>query len=327
MKKAISFIVSCALCLGLTVPAMAAPVEVMDTVAGGTKPTLTISDVVSQETLKDYGDKDVALYTIAPGTTLTTIYNGEQSPDPYDFMLVPAKREGNKILMELDPSSSRKTATLRGNVAIVDSADVGYWYVCAQYTGGTVTDFYVYVTDGKDTSAASPTGFSDVATDAYYADAVKWAVEKGITSGTTTTTFSPDDTCTKAQILTFLWRANGSPEPGIPNCFEDVNESAYYYKAAVWACENGLIMDRWFGGDAPCTRIETVTYLWTLAGQPAAANAVAFTDLPDDADSVQAVAWAVEKGITSGTSATTFAPDTTCTRGQIVTFLYRDMAQ
>ena len=193
--------------------------------------------------------------------------------------------------------------------------------------GGMVTEFYVYVTGGSEDSATTATGFSDVAANAYYADAVKWAVDKGVTAGTTATTFSPNNTCTKAQILTFLWRASGSPEPSIPNCFEDVDESAYYYKAAVWACENGMIADRWLGGNAPCTRIETVTYLWTLAGQPAADNTLSFTDLPDDADSIQAVAWAVEKGVTAGTSATTFTPDATCTRGQIVTFLYRDMAQ
>lgn len=165
--------------------------------------------------------------------------------------------------------------------------------------------------------------FSDVKANAYYADAVKWAVEKNITKGTSATEFSPDDTCTRAQILTFLWRAVGSPKANGANPFNDVKISDYYYDAAVWAVEKGMVSGSEFEGDTPCTRAYTVIYLWKNAGSPAAAATDTFTDVPTGAEYAQAVAWAVENGVTSGTSATTFAPDDTCTRGQIVTFLHR----
>ena len=159
---------------------------------------------------------------------------------------------------------------------------------------------------------------------AYFADAVNWAVKQKITSGTTDRTFSPYQTCTTAQILTFLWRAEGSSEPAGENPFADVDESAYYYKAALWAAEQGLISGTRFQGGSPCTRAQTVTYLWKLAGSPAADGA-AFTDVPAGTDQAQAAAWALSKGVTNGTTASTFAPDKTCTRAQIVTFLYRAM--
>lgn len=164
--------------------------------------------------------------------------------------------------------------------------------------------------------------FSDVASGAYYGEAVKWAVRYGITSGTTATTFSPNQTCTTAQIITFMWRANGCTEPVIDNPFTDVKTSDYYYKAAVWASENHLISGDKFNGNTPCTRGETMKYLWTLAGQPEAGS----SPFADAGEYSEAVAWAVQQGITSGTSATTFSPDATCTRAQIMTFLYRDMA-
>lgn len=164
-------------------------------------------------------------------------------------------------------------------------------------------------------------GFTDVAPTSPFAVAINWAVDKGITAGTTATTFSPNNTCTTAQILTFLWRANGSPAPTGNNAA--VPAGQYYTDAANWALEKGLTNN--FSADTPATRAATVTYLWKLAGKPAAETA-AFTDVDAGAEYAQAVAWAVKKGVTAGTSATTFAPDNTCTRGQIVTFLHRDLA-
>ncbi|WP_295857479.1 carbohydrate-binding domain-containing protein [uncultured Oscillibacter sp.] len=172
--------------------------------------------------------------------------------------------------------------------------------------------------------AGNGNGFGDVPSGAYFADAVNWAVKQKITSGTTDHTFSPYQTCTTAQILTFLWRAAGSPEPTSENPFTDVDESAYYCKAALWAAEQGLISGTRLQGGSPCTRAQTVTYLWKLAGSPAADGA-AFTDVPAGTDQAQAAAWALSKGVTNGTTAATFAPDNTCTRAQIVTFLYRAM--
>lgn len=166
-------------------------------------------------------------------------------------------------------------------------------------------------------------GFSDVRADTYYADAVLWAVENRITSGTSSTTFSPDTTCTTGEILTFLWRANGSPAPASSN--NAIPAGKYYTDAANWALEKGLTDS--FDADTPATRAATVTYLWKLAGKPAAKNAASFTDVAAGAAYADAVAWAVEQGITGGTGANRFSPDVTCTRGQIVTFLYRDLAE
>ena len=170
------------------------------------------------------------------------------------------------------------------------------------------------------------TGFLDVPAGTYYADAVDWAVGEGIANGTGADKFSPDLTCTTAQILTFLWRANGSPSPTISNPFSDVAADAYYSNAAVWSYEKGLISGPTFDGDTPCTRSATVTYLWKLAGKPSTAVAF-FTDVDADAEYAQAVSWAVQEGITTGTGSTTFSPDIICSRGQIVTFLYRDLAK
>ena len=162
--------------------------------------------------------------------------------------------------------------------------------------------------------------FDDVPANAYYYEAVQWAVGKGVTSGTSKTTFSPNATCTQAQILTFLWNAKGSPKPA-----GAVDGSAYYAAAVQWAKEQGLI-DGTFSANALCTRAMAVTYLWKLAGSPQAGSS-GFTDVAASAHYAQAVAWAVSEGITSGTGKDTFSPDRTCPRGQIVTFLYHALAK
>ena len=168
-------------------------------------------------------------------------------------------------------------------------------------------------------------GFNDVRANHFYAKPVLWAVEKRITSGTSATTFSPDSTCTTAQILTFLWRANGCPQPiSQTNEFTDVKEEDYFWKAASWAKEAGLISGSEFNGNTPCTRAATMMYMWKLAGSPTTYATSAFEDVPDIADYAQAVSWAVNEGITSGTSNTTFSPQDTCTRAQIVTFLWHN---
>ena len=173
------------------------------------------------------------------------------------------------------------------------------------------------------TNTESNSTFKDVSKTAYYADAVKWAVDKKITSGTTATTFSPTDTCTRAHILTFLWRAVGSPKSNIANPFADLKGDDYYYEAALWASETGMVTGKTFDGATPCTRSSTVTYLWQNAGSPETAAASAFTDVSESSEYAKAVAWAVKNNITSGTSETTFSPKTICDRGQIVTFLNR----
>ena len=172
--------------------------------------------------------------------------------------------------------------------------------------------------------------FIDVPTSTYYYDAVEWAVENGITNGTSATTFSPDATCTRAQTVTFLWRAAGSPAPkSSVNPFTDVQPGAYYYEAVLWAVENGITNGTsatTFSPDDTVTRGQTVTFQHRAAGSPAVGGG-SFADVAADAYYAPAVQWAVANGITNGTSSTTFSPDAPCTRGQIVTFLYRDMAE
>ena len=178
---------------------------------------------------------------------------------------------------------------------------------------------------GWQEAAESP--FTDVPKGSYYEEAVNWAVEQGITAGTTATTFSPDATCTRAQAVTFLWRAAGSPAPqshAMP--FTDVAEGSYYHDAVLWAVENGITKgtsDTAFSPNATCTRGQFVTFLWRSQKSPATGSVNPFTDVAADAYYANAVLWAAENGVTSGTTATTFSPNNTCTRAQIVTFLFR----
>ena len=169
--------------------------------------------------------------------------------------------------------------------------------------------------------------FADVPTDAYYYEAVKWAAKKGITGGTGDGTFNPNGSCTRAHIVTFLWRAAGSPAPKSTVSFADVPAGSYYAKAVAWAVENGITLgtgDGTFSPNATCTRAQSVTFLYRALGTaPTTVNG--FTDVTADAFYADAVAWAVESGVTNGTSASTFSPNNGCTRAQIVTFLYRAM--
>ena len=189
----------------------------------------------------------------------------------------------------------------------------------------------VTVEAGFRADAAEPVNpFVDVSGGSYYEDAVLWAVREGITSGTTATTFSPGASCTRAQMVTFLWRAAGSPKASGSNPFRDVSADTYYYDAVLWAVENGItsgISADAFAPDAMVTRAQTVTFLYRAAGSPAAAPGSSFSDVRSDAYYADAVSWAVEKGITSGTAAAAFSPDADCTRAQIVTFLYRQYSR
>ena len=170
---------------------------------------------------------------------------------------------------------------------------------------------------------ASP--FSDVSTSAYYYEAVKWAQEKGITGGIGNGLFGPNQPCTRAQIVTFLWRAAGSPEPKAMSSFADVSTDAYYAKAVAWAVENGITTgtgDGKFSPDATCTRAQSVTFLFRAIGKLVDSKAE-FSDVLTDSYYANAVAWAVENGVTNGIGDGLFGPDNSCTRAQIVTFLYR----
>ena len=169
--------------------------------------------------------------------------------------------------------------------------------------------------------------FVDVATGSYYEDAVDWAVENGITKGTDDTHFSPDGICTRAQAVTFLWRTAGSPASKTSTMpFTDVPVGSYYYDAVLWAVENGITKgtsDTTFSPNDTCTRAQIVSFLWRSEKTPAAGSRNPFTDVKPGAYYLDAVLWAVESGITKGTTAMTFSPDADCTRAQIVTFLWR----
>lgn len=167
--------------------------------------------------------------------------------------------------------------------------------------------------------------FTDISKSDYFYDAVLWAADKGITSGVTETLFAPNSSCTRAQMVTFLWRANGSPVVDYAMNFTDVPADAYYADAVRWAVSKGITSGSsatTFAPDMTVTRAQTVTFLYRAAGTPAVTGG-SFADVDANAYYADAVAWAVAEGITSGTSATTFSPDAACTRAQIVTFLYR----
>ena len=173
-----------------------------------------------------------------------------------------------------------------------------------------------------------PSQFTDVDGRAYYAAPVAWAVNNGITNGMTDTTFGPDIPCSRGQVVTFLWRAAGSPAPKSATCnFTDVTPSAYYYNAMLWAVENGITTgtsQTTFAPNDTCTRGQVVTFLWRTAGKATPSSTTCnFTDVSLSAFYYNAMLWAVENGITTGTSQTSFAPNASCTRAQVVTFLYR----
>ena len=173
--------------------------------------------------------------------------------------------------------------------------------------------------------------FVDVKKDDYYYDAVIWAVGKGIAKGVTDTTFQPNASCTRAEMVTFLYRAAGSPEPtNKVNPFTDVAEDSYYYKAVLWAVEKGIAKgtsETTFSPNDTCTRGQAVAFLYRYANSPAVSGSNSFADVSETAYYYDGTLWAVSKKVTEGTSATTFSPNDLCTRGQIVTFLYRYMGK
>ena len=224
--------------------------------------------------------------------------------------------------------SSGTTVDLTGYTPTRDGYTFDGWYSNSALT--------IKVTSIKLTSnttiyakwtAKSDMSFTDVADKAYYRDAVEWAVENGITKGTTATTFSPNATCTRAQAVTFLWRAAGSPKPETRTMpFADVPAGSYYYDAVLWAVENGITKgtsDTTFSPNMTCSRAQIVAFLWRSEKSPAAGTANPFADVKPTAYYADAVLWAVKEDITKGTTNTTFSPDADCTRAQIVTFLWR----
>ena len=246
-----------------------------------------------------------------------------------DVTVSPTRAErGDTVTITVDPDEGYELDELivtdsDGDEISVRSRGDGRYTFTMPRGRVTVEATFVEITEDPDLLT-----FTDVPASAYYYDAVYWAVENGVTNGTSATTFSPNASCTRAQMVTFLWRAAGSPEPeSTVNPFTDVSASAYYYDAVLWAVEQGITNGTsatTFGPDATVTRGQTVTFLWRYDGSTAASGS-GFADVASDAYYADAVAWAASEGVTSGTSATTFSPSNDCTRGQIVTFLYRYM--
>lgn len=249
-------------------------------------------------------------------TTPSKPENGSVTVDPE------RARSGSRVTVTVTPDSGYKLGELvvtdrdGKKLELTDKGNGQYTFTMPSGKVEVAAEFVKEV-------EISP--FADVATDAYYYDAVKWAVEKGITNGVSETLFGPDQACTRAQIVTFLWRAAGSPEPKSGNSFADVAADAYYAKAVAWAVENGITKgtsETTFHPDETCTRAQGVTFLYRALGKLAAAQA-GFTDVAADSYYADAVNWAAENGVTKGISETLFGPDGSCTRAQIVTFLYR----
>ena len=262
--------------------------------------------------------------------------SGSSSSNPTYSVTTPSKSENGGVAV------SSKNARKGDTVTVTVTPDAGY-----QLDKLTVTDkngnvlkltdkgdgkYSFTMPDGKVEVKAvfakevETSPFGDVSTDAYYYKAVQWAQEKGITDGISSDLFGPNQPCTRSQIVTFLWRAAGSPEPkGTAAGMTDVVPGSYYAKAVAWAVENGITTgtaEGTFSPNATCTRAQAVTFL-ARAQNAKATGKTAFSDVPADSYFADAVAWAQANGVTTGTSETTFSPDNDCTRAQIVTFLYR----
>ena len=279
----------------------------------------------------NYSNKD-AMCTVV----VTHHSSGSSSSNPTYSVTTPSKSENGGVAV------SSKNARKGDTVTVTVIPDAGY-----QLDKLTVTDkngnvlkltdkgdgkYSFTMPDGKVEVKAvfakkvETSPFGDVSADAYYYKAVQWAQEKGITDGISSDLFGPKQPCTRSQIVTFLWRAAGSPEPKSTAAgMTDVVPGSYYAKAVAWAVENGITTgtaEGTFSPDATCTRAQAVTFL-ARAQNAKATGKTAFSDVPADSYFADAVAWAQANGVTTGTSETTFSPDSDCTRAQIVTFLYR----
>ena len=294
--------------------------------------TYTFTAKYTGATNGNYNNDNSAKCTV----TVTHHSSGSSSSNPTYSVTTPSKSENGGVAV------SSKNARKGDTVTVTVTPDAGY-----QLDKLTVTDkngnvlkltdkgdgkYSFTMPDGKVEIQAvfakevKTSPFGDVSTDAYYNQAVQWAQEKGITDGISSNLFGPKQPCTRSQIVTFLWRAAGSPEPkGTAAGMTDVVPGSYYAKAVAWAVENGITTgtaEGTFSPDATCTRAQAVTFL-ARAQNAKATGKTAFSDVPADSYFADAVAWAQANGVTTGTTATTFSPDDDCTRAQIVTFLYR----
>ena len=244
--------------------------------------------------------------------------NGSISPSGWTSV-----RDGRDQTFTITPDKGYAVAKV-----LVDGKSVG---AVKSYTFKNVTKDHTIEAIFMKSNGNPQTGvFVDVAEGSYYEEAIDWAVEKGITNGVSSNMFAPNDPCTRAQIVTFLWRAAGSPAPKSMSSFTDVPADAFYAKAVAWAVENGITSgtgESNFSPNSTCTRAQAVTFLYRASGSPAVSGKAEFSDVSSTAFYADAVAWAAKKGITTGIGGGLFGSDNDCTRGQIVTFLWRAMAE
>ena len=312
----------------------ATPATATTTADGKTTGSFEIT-VTTAPTLKGEAAKNYEVATPEKGTLTVSLRSSSGGGSTTYPVNTPSKAENGTVTV------SPKNASKGSTVTITVKPDSGY-----QLDGLTVTDKNgneLKLTDkgnGKYTftmpaskveinatfnKEVETSPFGDVSTSAYYYEAVKWAQEKGITGGIGNGLFGPDQPCTRAQIVTFLWRAAGSPEPKTMSSFSDVSADSYYAKAVAWAVENGITVgtsSTTFSPDDTCTRAQSVTFLFRALGKLVDSKAK-FSDVPTDSYYANAVAWAVENGVTNGIGNNLFGPDNSCTRAQIVTFLFR----
>jgi uncharacterized protein YjdB len=307
--------------------------EAVATVTNGTVNAVGVGTATITVTTTD------GSYTASCTVTVTRASSSSGSHTTYYPVNTPAKSEGGSVVVS--PKSASKGAA----VTVTVTPESGYQVSSVQAVDEdgkklTLTDKgdgkYSFVMPGSKVEVSASfaqvqkpeetSPYRDVSKDSYYYDAVQWASNKGITNGVADGVFAPDWICTRGQIVTFLWRSVGSPTPKTAEMpFADVAEDAYYAQAVLWAVENGITKgtsETTFSPDQTCTRAHAVAFLYRLVGSPAVTGS-SFQDVAADAYYNAAVAWAVQQGITNGTSETTFSPDETCTRAQIVTFLYR----
>ena len=268
--------------------------------------------------------------------TVRTYSSGGGSSSPSYSVTAPGKTENGTVTVS--PRSAEKGET----VTVTVKPDSGYTLETLTVTDKNGKELKLTDKgDGKYTFTM-PSGkvnvkatfmednsllnfFYDVPNDAYYFEPVKWAVEKNITTGVGNNLFAPNGDCTRAQIVTFLWRAAGSPEPKGTSSFTDISSGSYYAKAVAWAVENGITEgtgNGQFSPDKVCTRAQAVTFLFRALSAKAA-SAANFSDVPANSYYADAVGWAAENGVTEGIGGGKFAPNNDCTRAQIVTFLFR----
>ena len=287
---------------------------------------------------------EAALESIASGKTVTVSVQQANLTDAQQEAVSALAQVAVVVDVDIVVGTVKQSAFDGGRLTISipyipekgeDTSTLAVWYIrddgSIENKGGSYdakSGCFVFETDHLSRCLLVHTeqvmGFTDVPANSWYAGAVAWAVEQGITSGTSDTTFSPNVSCTRAQMVTFLWRASGTPEIGTTSPFSDVSADAYYYDAVLWAIEQGITGgtgDGKFSPDAPCTRAQMATFLWRANGSPEVTGTTPFSDVSAGTYYCNAVLWAYEQNITNGTGGGKFSPDAPCTRAQMVQML------